>query len=408
MSRISPDLGVRKLIAALDQALVSMPANAAEVDSRFRTVMSCRTILSRFGVDGESLVRYGMGPRASLGVFLAVISPDDDESTQAVDTKRWRELLKLPTLETHLAEMDEGEADKLSAAFQRVPMLLDTWVTHAPLAALLRFTPPKSEDWEQWLLMPKESEVVTSAFTWLWHRSVVDTLDRWTTASLHLEYKWQTRRQVGVFSSNALEEAGPDLSLLNAEVARRAVFPQEEHEEADDRLFWDLQEAAVGYLTKGRYVEAAALFEFHLQRHADDAHTLNNLGFCTMPISASKALHYLEAAARNGYRDPSISTYNRCCCLVRLNRAGDALDLAEHYWQRQRSENPRSGYLWVLREGEWTLTGNAHPEELLIDLAAQVAGDLGRPDRVSKWEARQEELRGQLQLAGEPEAGEVA
>ena len=115
------------------------------------------------------------------------------------------------------------------------------------------------DEWRLITLEPNATEEVLDAYAWLWRRNVVDSLDRWTVASLYLEYRWQNLQQVGLFSEAALEGDGPATHLLNATIARRAVEPQEVGSETD-ATFWALQDAAVDYFQRGKFHEAVALF----------------------------------------------------------------------------------------------------------------------------------------------------
>ncbi|WP_146071627.1 hypothetical protein [Cryobacterium sp. Y50] len=379
---------MRELIAVLDTSLVGVPQNTKDSRHRARTITSVKKILGNFGIDGESLIRYGMSARAAIAVYRAMFSPDDDDLTRIVDTSRWRQVLKVPTPTAPLSDLDEAEFEAMSLSLHRVPHLLDMWVANAPMNDILGYAPPSDEDWAQWAVLTPEASETISAYRWLSQRSITETLGRWSTESLHLEYRWQNDQQVGLFSAVALSAAGPEGRLLNAEIALRAVAPQHAEQMEQDQLFWQLQETAVDYLVKGKYLEAKTLFEFHLRRNLNDARTLNNLGFCTFPLSPSKALHWLGEAAVNGYVDVPINIYNQCCCLVALNRAGEALELAENYWQRQRQSDAMTGFLWVQSGDIWKLNGDCAAEQELIDLAIAAAREVGREDRATRWEER--------------------
>ncbi|TFC93555.1 hypothetical protein [Cryobacterium sp. TMT3-29-2] len=383
---------MRELIAVLDTSLGGVPQNTQDSRHRTQTITSVKNLLGNFGIDGESLIRYGMSARAASAVYRAMFSPDDDDLTRIVDTTRWRQVLKVPTPTAPLGELDEAELDAMSLSLHRVPHLLDMWVANAPIADILRYAPPSDTDWSQWALLSPDANETISAYHWLLQRSITETLGRWSTESLHLEYRWQNDHQVGLFSAAALSTEGPKGTLLNAEIALRAVAPQLAEQVEQDQLFWQLQETAVDYLVKGKYLEAKTLFEFHLRRNLNDARTLNNLGFCSFPLSASKALHWLQDAAANGYVEVPINIYNQCCCLVTLNRSGDALDLAENYWQRQRRPNTMTGFLWVQSSDTWTLTGDCAAEQELVDLAIAAAREVGRGDRATRWEERKVDL----------------
>jgi hypothetical protein len=112
-----------------------------------------------------------------------------------------------------------------------------------------------------------------------------------------------------------------------------------------------------------------------------------------MPINPSRALHWLQKAVQFGYVDTAINVYKQCCCLERLNRAGEALDKAETYWQRQRGPSVDTGFLWVPHAGGWTLEGDGHPEEELAALAIRVSESLGLDERARRWRERLDLLR---------------
>lgn len=389
---LPPELGVRELIGILDAALSGVPQTTQDSVHRFSLVQSLRNSLGRFGIDGESLVRYGMAPRAAAAIYRALFSPNDDDLTQIIDTARWRELLRVPVPSARLDELDDVELDAMSSSLHRVPFQLQMWVANAKFADIVRFSPPNDKDWSDWSLRSRESEETVAAYEWLWQRNTGEVLDRWSTDTLHLEYKWQHNRKVSLFSPEALSDDGPELPVLNAEIARRAVEPQSQGQHEQDRLLWQLQESAVDFLRKGKFSEAVALFEFHRRRNPQDPKTLNNLGFCSMPLGASRALHWLELAAANNYGEVAINVYNQCCCLVQLNRAAEALDRAENYWQRQRQVDAMPGFLWVEKEDKWELNGDSSPEAVLADLAIEAAKALGLPSRVARWEERKKDV----------------
>jgi hypothetical protein len=387
-----PDL--RATIQLLDHLLVAIPSADDQVAPRAEAIKGCLRRLNLFGVDGENLVRYGMPHRAALAIYVTLITSEPSRLAQLIDVNRWRTLLHV----NDAMPSSDGDAsnDALSQVraqenVAHVPHQLDRWAMNASLADVLNWVPPSDEEWRRISLESSSIEDVSEAYLWLWRRNVVDELDRWSVSSLHLEYRWQNQQQVGLFSELALGADGPAPDLLNAAIARRAVEPQDSSE--TDAVFWALQDAAVEYLKQGKFAAAVALFEFHHGRFPNDARALNNMGFCLMPTSPSKALHWLEVAMKYGYADVSINTYNQCCCLERLNRADEALDKAESYWQRLRPPTVFPGYLWTLTEGGWELSGDDDPESQIIELALRAATALALPDRIARWEQRREQAR---------------
>lgn len=379
---------VQLIIMTLDRVLASSPSTQEEAAERAASVRKLSELLTRAGIDAESLIRYGMPHRAAFVVYLAMIT--SGSPSPLLDVRRWRSLLRVQA-----TGPDEDHEEQVRRApregVDHVPALLNRWVENARLSDILSLTPPTDEEWARTSLETSPSADVTEPYLWLWQRNAVNDLDRWLTTSLHREYQWQNRHEVGLFSEAALASDGPAAHLLNAAIAQRAVDP--ETKPNDDGMFWALQDAAVRYLQQDKYAEAVTLFEFHRQRFPEDARALNNLGFCTMPINPSRALHWLQKAVHFGYVEIAINVYNQCCCLERLNRAGEALDKAEAYWQRQRVPSVDAGFLWVPDAGGWTLEGDRHPEEELAALAIRVSESLGLDERARRWRERLELLR---------------
>lgn len=327
-----------------------------------------------------------MPSRAALPVFLAVIG--DEEPAELTDLSRWRQVLHVPRRDIQHATDEEEEA--IVQAMARIPHALTVWVQNAPFHELLSLVPPTDAEFEAYLLATPPSEETVSAYIWLWQRSVVDGLERWTTASLHLEYLWQNGRRVALFPDEVLAAEGPSSVLLNEQIALRAVEPRQQSDEGAERLFWQLQEQAVDFLMKGKFTEAAALFEFHHRLHPEDARSINNLGFCRLPVDPESALHHLQVAESSGYPSIAMNVYNQCCCLHSLNRSGEALDRAEAYWQRQREPVDADGYIWTSTDEGWVLRAEANPEVALAELAAMIAIELGLLSRANKWIERLE------------------
>jgi hypothetical protein len=383
--RARPNL--QATIQLLDKLLVAIPHADDQVDMRAGAIQGCLRRLNEFGVDGENLVRYGMCHRASLAIYVTLIASEPSRLGQLIDVDRWRVLLHVNDIS---AVVEGAEAEALQAQVRErvahVPHQLDRWVMNARLADVLNWVAPSDEEWGRICLEPSPVSEVVEAYEWLWRRNVVAELERWAMPSLILEYRWRHKQQVGLFSELALDADGPAPDLLNAAIARRAAEPHDTSE--IDAVFWALQDAAVEYLKLGKFSAAVALFEFHHGRFPNDARALNNMGFCLMPTSPSKALHWLEMAMEYGYSDIPINTYNQCCCLERLNRAGEALDKAEAYWQRLRPPKVYPGYLWTLKGRDWELSGDDDPDALIVELAIRAATTLALPNRIARWEER--------------------
>lgn len=370
----------RVLIIALDRALSTVPLNASEVEARAGVVQSLVRRLATFGLDGESLVRYGMAPRAALPLLVKLVGSSAD---RAVNLASWRTVLSIPA-----AALD-ADPDTATDALMATVHSIDSWVIAAPLSDVLDFTAPSASNLSRYVIDNQSRAAVSLPYIWLWLRCTQDDLTRWPTEALHLEYRWQNELEEALFPSAVLRHDGPDARMLNEQIAYRASTAASSGDEAEDSLFWQLQDTAVSFLSRERYDEASALFEFHSKHHPTDARSLNNLGFCKLPTDPATSLDLLERAQSAGYSPLLINVYNQCCCLIRLNRLAEALDRAEYFWQRGNDPDQiRSGYIWVEQEDRWDLVAHDLIDEALARLMADTARALGRSDRTSRWENR--------------------
>jgi len=373
---------VRVLIIALDRALSTVPLNDVELRTRASVVRSVTQRLQELGVDGESLVRYGMAPRAALPLLAKLVSSATDPS---IDLEGWRAALSIPT--TVLDADEDAATDAVIASIHNI----DSWVVTAPFNDVLDLRPPTPAALSDYVLENRDRASLSLPYIWLWLRCTQDDLDRWPTEALHLEYRWRNEMEGSPFPAPALEFDGPASMLLNEEIAFRASTAKNDATFADDSLFWQLQDTAVNFLKGARFEEAAALFDFHSRHHPDDARSLNNLGFCKLPIDPAASLDLLERAKSAGYSPLLINIYNQCCCLIRLNRLADALDRAEYFWQRENDvEEIRSGYIWVEDDASWRLVAHDMIDVALAQLMAGIAQSLGQQARSRRWSERAE------------------
>lgn len=377
---VVPSNTAQKWIAAMDAAARIIPEDLDGVAMRRAIIEKATTELGRLGVDGDAFARYGMTARV---LFPLLVSLGGGAPSEPMNGEGWRSLLELPK---------PGEPDfstKFDAAWQRIFGDLEAWAFNAPLGEVLDFSPPTRARMGKYRLTQRPRPDVLEPYQWLWQRSVGTDVERWTDASLHLEFRWRHRVGPPPFPSVVLSHPGPDLTSLHEHIAGRAVLGESDNAYAGEVLFWQLQETAVDFLVKGKHDEAWALFHFYFRQKPDDPRVLNNLGFCRVPTDPEVALDWLEQASAGGYEFPSINVHNQCCCLVALNRLGDALMRAEAYWQRERREpSIDAAYIWRFENSDWTLDAGQRPEAALVELSIDVARRLGRTDRVVKWEQR--------------------
>lgn len=370
----------RLLIRALDKVLRSVPSDAIELSERADKAEQLMAELSSVGIDGENLLRYGMAPRAALPLLVGLVSSTENDP---VDLDRWREVLHVSASALDLSPEDAAMA--LSASVHSI----DSWVVFAPVRDVLLFRAPSDARLSEFALENRDRSELSLPYFWLYLRSTQDDLERWPAEALLLEYRWRSDMQRSPFPASSLDYEGPDSAILNDQIAYRAALGSTETPNYDETLFWQLQDTAVSFLTRARYKEASALFEFHNRLHPDDSRGLNNLGFCKLPTDPGASLDLLRRAESAGYSPLLINVYNQCCCLVRLNRLAEAIDRAEFLWQRELDpEDIRSGYIWVEDSGTWNLISHAAVDQALAQLMTGVAISLGRNDRAERWSER--------------------
>lgn len=197
---------VQQIVMALDRLLGTSPTTHEEARQRVEAIEKVSGVLGRSGIDAESLIRYGMPHRAAFAIYLAMIT--SESPSPLLDAQRWRSVLRVQTV--NLESDNEGQARRAPReSVGHVPALLNKWVANARLSDVLSWTPPTDEEWARITLEPSPAEDVVEPYLWLWQRNAVNDLDRWLTTFLHLEYQWQNRHQVGMFSEAGLAGVVP-------------------------------------------------------------------------------------------------------------------------------------------------------------------------------------------------------
>ncbi|WP_146085407.1 hypothetical protein [Rathayibacter sp. AY1E1] len=381
---------VRRLITGLDQALGALPMEGIDWQNRNWTITQIVRILGTQGIDVEALIRHGMDSVVAVAIISAVVQGEEPLTSDLVDLKRWRELLRYSASETDGEPFDDAGSVTVNLKFSAGTIV--DWIKNAPLEDILEFRPPTDEQRTRYALARRVSSDSVEAYRWLWERNVVAQLDRWLQSSLIREWRWQEAQISPDFTAEALVTKGPQRDVLAAEISNRIAFPKDQERDAADRLFWDLQEEAISFLAKGRYTEAGALFEFFTRLNPKDPRAINNLAFCTFLTDPASSLHLFERAQKSGYPNLAMSVYNQCACLVELARGGEAIMRAESYWQREFQEDLLGGWVWRRSDETWELTASVDPNIELAQLMVSVANDLSLYDRQEKWTSRAADL----------------
>jgi hypothetical protein len=401
-SILDPDFPVRNLVGALDALLVRLPQSLEEASERKRSILLACAGLNEKGLEAESLIRYSMSGHISVSLIAAILIDTivDGGDTPIIDAVRWREALQIPLkFGTPLEQNDDGTvpheaSQEFFKEFHRIRPILRRWVENASFANVLDLAPPTQDELAAFGLEADPDTDVVDGYIWILQRSTQpDDPQHWSNASLFAEFRWLEGQGSPPFADSALSERGPIPSALHYEIAKRAANPPEGDPDEFDPLLWQIQDQAQTLLRRGQYAEASALFEFYYRLHPESKQALNNLAFCKLPIDPSSSLHHLKRAEKAGFTPLVINIYNQCCCLMMLSREGEALDRAEHYWQRERDGEKAAGYLWR-QSNNGPLEFYSEPDALLAiaKLAKGLAQELGLTGRVEKWNERIEEI----------------
>ena len=388
------DMGsTRGIVRALGSLLERLARSQDEVVKRHDAIGVTLGVLSSRGIDGESLLRYGMTESvlSTLAVWLVfepLVAGTGDEARPAVDLEGWRRALQLPapaTIEFNVES--EGAEPQAITLHGRIQDPLRAWLEEAALDDVLFLKPPTQEQLDQYRLQKPISDDVRQSYRWLHQRLGVKRLEDWDYSALLSEFKWREGTQPPPVSEANMAEAEIPTGDLNYEIARRAVSATTASD-GTDQLFAQLYNQSLVFLGQSRNQEAAALFEFYLRNNPDHVHAENNLAFCLIPEKPADALHYLKRLEKRSYKPLAINIYNQMCCLVIAGREVAALERAEYYWQRELESSAVGGSLWKASASGWVIFSTPDSRLALAKFAAEIAKLLKRKDRMIVWEER--------------------
>ncbi|GAB3904345.1 tetratricopeptide repeat protein [Kibdelosporangium lantanae] len=354
------------LITALREAVVGNAPERAPEDPQVEDLRRYIDELTSRGIDGDSLVRYGLFQELMAGILMRTLpywipllrglgsaaGGSDTGNTTAVDslsTRTWAGLIgPLISAELTVEVPVDATLETLLPLLNRLADKVYPWVLTAPIDDLLTLRPPTAEELEAVGSTPFPDVTTLKEYRWIGDRFAVTHLDDWTTSSLRREYNWRA----GAHSSPCPETLMNDRSViaedLNAEMARRLAVGEPTahiggHVGLEQALLGRLRSNAIRLLQQNRTREAAALFEFAVNENPHDPELVNNLGFCLIPHDPRKALARLEEAARLGYARWEINLHNRALCKLLLGEYQTSLEMICAQWGQVRGE---SAMLW--------------------------------------------------------------
>lgn len=383
--------GPGPLINALARAL-ELRDGSEPLDGPAKVALRIIRLLEAQGIDGEALLRFGMGysvagPALGAVIVATVVDRESTLGESHIDIPGWREALGQPDV------VDDASA--VSRWLRRSTERLQAWVLAAPLDELLQLTPPTRERLSA-LPAPSDSdERVGELYEWLYKRTVGHPLDKWSPSELHLEYRWQDGQLEAPGPESLMSAATVDDSRLCRLIAHHAVYSSQDAEESQWlALLYRMQDQAKSFLHQRRYVEAAALFEYLLTQRPGDAHAANNLGFCLIPVDAERSASCFVEARRAGFRPLTLLLYNQICSATNEDQLGDLLHTADRHWVSTLEPEPVRALIWIEDgAGSWVEQDSDDVRQNLAELAVTVSERLGRFDRAAVWRERSDSVR---------------
>ncbi|MFC9250049.1 hypothetical protein [Amycolatopsis thailandensis] len=397
------------LVTALRSALMrDTGSGSPEAHDQATYLRQITDELTARGLDGDSLVRFGLGPELASAVLgqampywlpaLRVVpgpaaehDPDPEPEPPWPHPQTWESVLG-PLLEAEKGLTRDLDASRtnIEQVVGAVMSMAYPWALSAPLDDLLALKPPSVEQLRSARQEPRPDTSVLEEYRWIINRFAETHLSDWSTPSLHREHKWRA----GHYPAPCPESLMPDRDIvdhdLNAEIARRAVDagPSTTHAGRpaglNRTMLSKLSMRALDLLRIGRTRDAAALFEFALNESPHDAELLNNLGFCLIPDDPRAALSRLEEAIQRGYEHIAINLYNRALCRLLLGDLRGCIYMITEAWPLGEGE---LASLWSPGPHGLKLAQPVDTQHELARLAHRAASTLGDLDAAEYWSA---------------------
>ncbi|GAA3819271.1 hypothetical protein [Cellulomonas soli] len=378
---------VAELLRLSASTLEVPPRCPTDWDARAELVSTISYALEDRGLDGESIIRFGLAHLfgapilGTVAVALLVEShaPLLDGVEEVLDVAQWRRSMGL-----------EGRTHELSEALGHASYLLNGWIAFAPLGELLRMEPPDRDRLDTWASAVDEStRASTDTYRWAVRRLLEPGLDEWDTTSLKMEYRYSVMAQGPNLPSQLLESVAIDSDRLAHALARKALTDDDERQEASwTSVRSGVLKQAKMLLGQGRCSEAAALFEFLISRAPADAWLRNNFAFCLITTRPSDAYALLREAQRLGFEPTALLLYNRACCATSETQKREVIFEANRHWLESLESVPVPAYVWRRSGSAFEGAETSDVRQELAAVASELALELGELHRAEIWRAR--------------------
>jgi hypothetical protein len=342
--------------------------------------------LTRRGLDGLALVRYGM--RAEVvapllsGLLVSLAFGGSIQAHDGIDVSRWCALLDLePPVQNPVKEGIPAQwfEEVLMPSIPR----LNQWVASASLDDLVALSPPEAATLPMPPVVDAPDRIIREQYCWAVDHFAKTYLRDWRTASLHYELRWMDGDLLPPCPNELMQDRRISRQEITEEIAKRVVYNQEG--DPGQSLAMEMSRHALKLLRQGRCREAAAVFEFGVQQRPEDPEVRNNLGFCLVPIEPREALDHLRASANMGYTPSATNTYNQMCCYVAIGRSRAALNVADMEFQNS-PHLAKEVLLWrQASDGTWEIVESDNPFQSVAELAVEIARIEGWKEQEQHW-----------------------
>jgi hypothetical protein len=390
------------------RALLSRSAGPGEkvaLADRARLIRQYSDELTRRGLDGFSLIRYGLAPEV-LGPLIAALALQAafgaGDAVEGIEATSWCIALGIEEPGPRFAWPTAEEASKRfeELIIPAIPRLL-RWVSWASLDEIIRLTLPDASRLAGTPAISGAVEV-TKQYRWLVDHFSSTYYHQWETPSLHCGLRLLDGDLLPPCAASLIADRYVDRGGLLEEIAKRAVYRTSQEPTAvyansypalEESVKDGITRQALLMLHGRRYQEAAAVFEFGTRQLPDDADVRNNLGFCLIPVDPAQALQHLEMASGMGYRPAVTNAYNMMCCHMAAGRPDDALMVASRLWTAVSADQERA-LLWErCDDGNWQLLSTDDAAAEVAWLAGQAARAAGLLDQANVWRRRSADRR---------------
>lgn len=386
------------LVTCLRQTLLDLASTAPAIDggaeSRRLGGPSALDIIDELtarGLDGESLVRYGIASEmilhALVDLLVAELLPGGATDTSS-GLSGWRRVFRMddPRVQARVPGILRDQGDVQSAVRGLIgdgilaPALeaAARWACSADLELLLAFSSPTEEQLAEARLSPPLDLELMRAYKWAVDRFSSTYYSEWAIDSLHAEWRWQHGIGVPPCPAHLMSQPPVQMDLLNHQIAQRAVLSNPS--EIIPSLSQKVSRHALHLLRAGRHEHAATLFEFVCHQEPDNPEPHNNLGFCLLPSSPRLAMTHLGIARRLGYEPLAINVYNVMFCHIALGQNQEAITEADRYLSSGAQKPLTPATLWAFSpSGDLSLWETDDVHEAISGLAARAAAAVPRP-----------------------------